>query len=152
MKHFNHSSVRWTLRAALVAASLITVTLPIACSSKSTAKKPATGQAARKTTTKPSTTPKPTQKTASSVTANTSNAATAEGETCTSTEEGLGACIDDFVVFCAGSVVYALDCNAAFAGTCGTVDGQVGCRDDNRGASDYARAARAVSSSVVNSR
>ena len=131
MKHFTHGPQRWTLRAALVAASLVTATLPIACSSKSAAKKPATGQASAKTTTKPSTTPKPTQKTAASVTANASSAAPADGATCTSTEEGLGACVDDFVVFCAGSVVYALDCHAAFAGTCGIVDGQLGCVVDD---------------------
>jgi len=109
-------------------ALMIAGSLAVACSStdKSTAKKPASGQAASPTTKKPATTPAPKQKVASNVASNQTAAAKTEAE-CAPADEGKGACIDDFVVFCAGGALYALDCAAAFGGSCGETDVEVGC-------------------------
>lgn len=112
---------------ALSASFLLTTALVLACgSTKSKTKKPATGAAAAKTTKKPATTPAPQKATAPAVAANKSSAAPTE-EVCTDADEGRGACVDEFVVFCSAKTLYALDCATAFGGTCGDFDGAIGC-------------------------
>ena len=117
-------------RSTFLVVALVTTTgcLAFGCSStdKKSEKKPASGQAATSTTRKPATTPAPKQSVASNVGANQSKSSKTEG-VCTAADEGKGACVDEFVVFCAGGSLYALDCNAAFGGTCGESGAEVDC-------------------------
>jgi hypothetical protein len=125
-------------RTTLVLGSgLIALTLAAGCGSsgsgttttanKTAAKKAASGQPAANTTRKPATTPPPPQqKVSSTVGANQSSASKTE-TACTAEEEGKGVCVDEFIVFCAGGSLYALDCAAAFGGTCGEIDGTLDC-------------------------
>ncbi len=109
-------------------ALVVSVGLVFGCSStdKKAAKKSASGQAATTTTRKPASNPAPGQSVAPNVGANQSTSAKTE-EVCSPADEGKGACADEFVVFCAGGILYALDCSAAFGGTCGNNGGQVDC-------------------------
>jgi len=116
-------------RSTLLAIALVTTgCVAFGCSSadKKSAKKPASGQAATSTTRKPSSTPAPKQSVASNIGANQSKSSKTDG-LCTPADEGKGACVDEFVVFCAGGSLYALDCSAAFGGTCGENGTQVDC-------------------------
>ena len=112
----------------LVVAFVTTGCLAFGCSStdKKSAKKPASGQAATSTTRKPATTPAPKQSVAPNVGANQSTSSKTE-TACAPADEGKGACVDEFVVFCAAGSLYALDCSAAFGGTCGENGAQVDC-------------------------
>lgn len=115
-------------RTVTLIALAIAGTLAFGCSStdKPAAKKPASGQAAAKTTRKPTALPAPQKKVTSGVGANQSSASKTE-EVCTADDEGKGVCVDEFVVFCAGQALYALDCAAAFGGTCGSTETEIGC-------------------------
>ena len=117
-----------TRRIATLFTILAASTLALACSSekKTAAKKPATGQAATATTRKPSSTPAPQKAVASRVAGNQASAAKTD-EVCTTADEGKGICVDEFVVFCSGGALYALDCAAAYGGTCGTTETELGC-------------------------
>lgn len=123
-------------RSPLLVVALVTVACSaIACSStdSKSAKKPASGQAASSTTRKPASTPAPKQSVASNVGANQSKSSKTDG-VCTPADEGKGACVDEFVVFCADGSLYALDCSAAFGGTCGENGSQVDCLVEERAA------------------
>jgi hypothetical protein len=116
------------------AVSLFVVGLTVACSvnTASTAKKPATGAAKAPTTKAPASPPKPAaggKKSNPTVTSNTAQSAPTE-VTCSTEEEGVGLCSDQYVVFCAAGKVYALDCAVAFGdgATCGEIDdGTIDC-------------------------
>lgn len=76
--------------------------------------------------------PKPTEKLDGRVTANKAEAA-ATGITCGPDEEGLGACADNYVVFCDAGKLFALDC-ASFrdavdgeSATCGSLPRGLDC-------------------------
>lgn len=109
---------------SLLAAALVVGTV-VGCSAKEAPQKAAAGTA-KPTTKKPPSTPAPTTKTGSTASANTASAADAEA-TCESSEEGLGACVDTFVVFCSGQKLYAIDCAESFGGTCSDAGGVVDC-------------------------
>lgn len=116
-------------RSTLVVVALVTTAcFAFGCSSsdKEPAKKPASGQAATSTTRKPAVTPAPKQSVAPNVGANQSKSLKTDAE-CTPADEGKGACVDEFVVFCSGGSLYALDCSASFGGTCGDNGTQVDC-------------------------
>ena len=119
------------------ALSLFATTLLVGCGSSDEPKKsdpktttatnkPAAGKASGATTKKPASTPPPQQKVSPTVGSNQSSAIDT-AEVCTAADEGKGACVDDFVVFCAGGVLWALDCAAAFNGTCAEFDGTIDC-------------------------
>jgi len=117
-------------RSTLLLGSVIVAIALGACTAKTSdkpaAKKPATGTAATTTTKKPPSTPPPQQKVSSTVGANQSSATQTEAA-CTAADEGKGVCVDEFVVFCAGGTLWALDCAAAFGGTCGAVGEGIDC-------------------------
>ena len=117
-----------TMRAAVFA--ILAATVAIGCSSENekndSTKKRATGKAAAPTTKKPATTPAPQQKVSSTVSSNQSSAGRTDA-VCSAADEGMGACVDEFAVFCAGGVLWALDCAVAFDGTCGESAGAVDC-------------------------
>lgn len=98
-------------------------------SSSSKTRAAAKGSAKAATTKQPPSAPKPAKKAGGNVTGNVSSAAPVESSpTCTAEEDGLAACADTFAVFCSAQKVYALDCAAAFGGTCGELDdGTVDC-------------------------
>ena len=118
------------IRTAVTLAFTTALVATIGCSSSKSTKKAAASGAPKTVTTKqPASAPKPTTKSGSNVSSNKSSAVAVEADPdCTEAEEGLAACVDTFAVFCASSKLYALDCNAAFGGTCGVLDdGTVDC-------------------------
>ncbi len=116
-------------RTALTLAVSTALVFTFGCSSKSTKKTAATGAPKAATTKQPPSAPKPATKTGTNVAANKSSAVSVEADAeCTAAEEGLAACVDTFVVFCASTKMYALDCASAFGATCGTLDdGTIDC-------------------------
>lgn len=117
-------------RTAVTLAFATALVATIGCSSSKNAKRSAASGAPKTATTKqPASAPKPTTKSGSNVSSNKSSAVEVEADPeCTAAEEGLAACADTFAVFCASSKLYALDCSAAFGGTCGVLDdGTVDC-------------------------
>jgi hypothetical protein len=116
-----------THTAVIVFAALF---FALGCSSSKKSSGAASGTAKSATTKQPPSKPKPSKKAGSNVTGNAASAEQVTGDdaTCTADEDGQGACADTFVVFCSETKVYALDCAAAFGGTCGELDdGTVDC-------------------------
>jgi hypothetical protein len=121
------------LRTLLV--SLFVATVAVACSVKTTSKKPATGTPKTSTTKPPASAQKPSgsTKTSPTVKGSTGSSAPVPGSNgddqlaCSAEEEGIAVCVDTYVVFCAAQKVWALDCASAFGATCGDVDGTIDC-------------------------
>jgi hypothetical protein len=101
------------------------------CSSKSSPTKTAAAGAPKAATAKlpSSSTATPSTKGGSNLTDNTSSAVADDRMTCSSAEEGLAVCVDDYALFCEGGKAWALDCSVAFDGaTCGSLDdGTIDC-------------------------